>query len=257
MHHLHIKAWPSSSSDALTNRFDVTWGYKRESDNLFHLDLQLTSGRYSSIALAELFVAHHCLCERALFNHDFSGPNLNLTFGSSQTLAFFDEGLNPFDMMLIFRTRFKGASVSKGDRFSYFPGSFDTESSLVFDSAPVDAIQTKKLGPVKITQHAYDRYWERCIPDNDKPTIKSPYRSLVNTIQSQSLEPVSINDDYPLKKKLQQGIDNFHMMNVYRDTRNDVHFLLSPQEKGISSLVTFFMRNEKHYVYYSKSKTAV
>ena len=221
-------------------------------DNLVHLDITVPCKTYSPIALAELYVAHYCLCTKAIFNQNYSGSHLEITFGSDQTIALIEQGLNPYVMMTVFRTRFRGCKVSKGERYSHFPSNFEHEEDLIFSSMPLDIIETKVMGDLRLTQHAYDRFWERCVPEHDKPVIRSAYKSLVIALKSDHLVPVAHTDNYPLKKKLQKGIDNFNSMRVFKDPRKDIHFVIAPNQNDVSTLVTAFMRNEKHYIYYEK-----
>jgi hypothetical protein len=134
--------------------------------------------------------------------------------------------------------RLQGIELKVNPKVKLLPAE-DTPASMRLELTlePHDTIETPALGPVQITDHAYERWLERV----QERSQERPYDSLVKRLQSQDLSPVVIPEK-TLKHKIRKYGEG-NIISVYRHPTEPIHygFLKTP---GGLALVTVFVRND-------------
>lgn len=102
---------------------------------------------------------------------------------------------------------------------------------------PHETVDTPALGPVKITDHAFNRFLERV----DLGDANSPFASLVKRLSSPDLKRVKVPEEV-IQKKIRKYEDG-RAITIYRHPTENIHYGVLPSENGFA-LVTVFLRGD-------------
>ena len=225
--------------------------------NIYNLDLKANTSDLSDLALSELYVARHAIIFDKLCGSNPIGSGIDISFSIPEAAkAVSDPLINSAGLTKIFRTRFMGCSVNiiKSAQEILDQNIFQT-SDLKYSYGITDYIDTPVMGKIDVSEHAFERFFQRFITPVDQSEIKAPWKTLRKSIVRPRLIKVDLDmENMPFYARLNRGIDINEAEALYKDPLNDTHYIVSgPNDYGIRTLISVFIRKEDDYKFYKKT----